>query len=154
MNQMKICISADHGGFELKKILIKHIQSLGFEIKDLNDTEYDPNDDYPDTSKLVANAISNKSYDKGIILCGSGVGASVVANKYKDVRAAICHDTYSASQGVEHDDMNVVCLGGRIIGDALAKEIVAEFINAKFVDEERFIRRKEKLDQIEEENLS
>tara|TARA_Y100001970_G_scaffold286607_1_gene409226 strand:- start:13726 stop:14181 length:456 start_codon:yes stop_codon:yes gene_type:complete len=151
---MKICISADHGGFELKKILIKHIQSLGFEIKDLNDTEYDPNDDYPDTSKLVANAISNKSYDKGIILCGSGVGASVVANKYKDVRAAICHDTYSASQGVEHDDMNVVCLGGRIIGDALAKEIVAEFINAKFVDEERFIRRKEKLDQIEEENLS
>ena len=151
---MKICISADHGGFELKKILIKHIQSLGFEIKDLNDTEYDPNDDYPDTSKLVANAISNKSYDKGIILCGSGVGASVVANKYKDVRAAICHDTYSASQGVEHDDMNVVCLGGRIIGDALAKEIVAEFINAKFVDEERFIRRKEKLDQIEKENLS
>ena len=79
---MKICISADHGGFELKKILIKHIQSLGFEIKDLNDTEYDPNDDYPDTSKLVADAISNKSYDKGIILCGSGVGASVVANKY------------------------------------------------------------------------
>jgi len=151
---MKICISADHGGFELKKILIKHIQSLGFEIKDLNDTDYDPNDDYPDTSKLVADAISNKSYDKGIILCGSGVGASVVANKYKNVRAAICHDTYSASQGVEHDDMNIVCLGGRIIGDALAKEIVAEFLNAKFIDEERFIRRKEKLDQIEEENLS
>lgn len=151
---MKICISADHGGFELKKILIKHIQSQGFEIKDLNDTDYDPNDDYPDTSKLVADAISNKSFDKGIILCGSGVGASVVANKYKDVRAAICHDTYSASQGVEHDDMNVVCLGGRIIGDALAKEIVTEFLNAKFVDEERFIRRKEKLDQIEKENLS
>lgn len=151
---MKICISSDHGGFELKKILIKHINSLGFEIKDLNDIDYDPNDDYPDTSKLVADAISNKSYDKGIILCGSGVGASVVANKYKNVRAAICHDTYSASQGVEHDDMNIVCLGGRIIGDALAKEIVAEFLNAKFIDEERFIRRKEKLDQIEEENLS
>tara|TARA_Y100000768_G_scaffold64139_2_gene44184 strand:- start:2054 stop:2509 length:456 start_codon:yes stop_codon:yes gene_type:complete len=151
---MKICISSDHGGFELKKILIKHINSLGFEIKDLNDTAYDPNDDYPDTSRLVADAISKKSYDKGIILCGSGVGASVVANKYKNVRAAICHDTYSASQGVEHDDMNVVCLGGRIIGDALAKEIISEFINAKFVDEERFIRRKEKLDQIEKENLS
>tara|TARA_B100001142_G_C14281507_1_gene635117 strand:+ start:872 stop:1327 length:456 start_codon:yes stop_codon:yes gene_type:complete len=151
---MKICISSDHGGFELKKILIKHINSLGFEIKDLNDTAYDPNDDYPDTSRLVADAVSKKSYDKGIILCGSGVGASVVANKYKNVRAAICHDTYSASQGVEHDDMNVVCLGGRIIGDALAKEIISEFINAKFVDEERFIRRKEKLDQIEKENLS
>ncbi|MBA46913.1 MAG: ribose-5-phosphate isomerase [Dehalococcoidia bacterium] len=151
---MKICISSDHGGFELKKILIKHINSLGFEIKDLNDTAYDPNDDYPDTSRLVADAISKKSYDKGIILCGSGVGASVVANKYKNVRAAICHDTYSASQGVEHDDMNVVCLGGRIIGDALAKEIISEFINAKFVDEERFIRRKEKLNQIEKENLS
>ncbi len=151
---MKICISSDHGGFELKKILIKHINSLGFEIKDLNDTAYDPNDDYPDTSRLVADAVSKKSYDKGIILCGSGVGASVVANKYKNVRAAICHDTYSASQGVEHDDMNVLCLGGRIIGDALAKEIISEFINAKFVDEERFIRRKEKLDQIEKENLS
>ena len=151
---MKICISSDHGGFELKKILIKHINSLGFEIKDLNDTAYDPNDDYPDTSRLVADAVSKKSYDKGIILCGSGVGASVVANKYKNVRAAICHDTYSASQGVEHDDMNVLCLGGRIIGDALAKEIISEFINAKFADEERFIRRKEKLDQIEKENLS
>jgi ribose 5-phosphate isomerase B len=151
---MKLCISADHGGFELKKIIIEHIKSLGYEIEDLSGNEYDPTDDYPDTTKLVAEAISKKNFDKGIVLCGSGVGASVVANKYKDVRAAICHDTYSASQGVEHDDMNIICLGGRIIGDALAKEIVTEFLKSEFVNEERFIRRKEKLNQIEKENLS
>jgi len=151
---MKLCISADHGGFELKKIIIEHIKSLGYEIEDLSGNEYDPTDDYPDTTKLVAEAISKKKFDKGIVLCGSGVGASVVANKYKDVRAAICHDTYSASQGVEHDDMNIICLGGRIIGEALAKEIVTEFLKSKFVNEERFIRRKEKLNQIEKENLS
>ena len=151
---MKLCISADHGGFELKKIIIEHIKSLGYEIEDLSGNEYDPTDDYPDTTKLVAEAISKKNFDKGIVLCGSGVGASVVANKYKDVRAAICHDTYSASQGVEHDDMNIICLGGRIIGDALAKEIVTEFLKSEFVNEERFIRRKEKLKKIEKENLS
>ncbi|MEC7837779.1 MAG: RpiB/LacA/LacB family sugar-phosphate isomerase [Chloroflexota bacterium] len=151
---MKLCISADHGGFELKKIIIEHVESLGYKIEDLGEKEYDPSDDYPDTTKLVAEAVSNHNYDKGIVLCGSGVGASVVANKYKDVRAAICHDTYSASQGVEHDDMNIICLGGRIVGDALAKEIVTEFLKAKFVKEERFIRRKEKLEQIEKENLS
>jgi len=151
---MKLCISADHGGFELKKIIIEHVESLGYKIEDLGGKEYDSSDDYPDTTKLVAEAVSNHNYDKGIVLCGSGVGASVVANKYKDVRAAICHDTYSASQGVEHDDMNIICLGGRIVGDALAKEIVTEFLKAKFVKEERFIRRKEKLDQIEKENLS
>tara|TARA_Y100001970_G_scaffold58840_4_gene74820 strand:- start:4368 stop:4823 length:456 start_codon:yes stop_codon:yes gene_type:complete len=151
---MKICISADHGGFDLKNIIIEHVKSLGFDIEDLGEKEMDPSDDYPDTTKIVAEAISSKAYEKGIVLCGSGVGASVVANKFKDVRAAICHDTYSAAQGVEHDDMNVICLGGRIVGDALAKEIVSEFINSRFVSEERFVRRKEKLDQIEKENLS
>ena len=151
---MKMCISADHGGFDLKNIIIERVKSLGFDIEDLGEKEMDPSDDYPDTTKLVAEAISSKAYEKGIVLCGSGVGASVVANKFKDVRAAICHDTYSAAQGVEHDDMNVICLGGRIVGDALAKEIVSEFINSRFVSEERFVRRKEKLDQIEKENLS
>ena len=151
---MKICISADHGGFELKKILIKHIKSLGLNIDDLNDTDFDPKDDYPDTTKLVAESISNNKYDKGIVLCGSGVGASVVANKFKNVRAVICHDTYSASQGVEHDDMNVICLGGRIVTESLAKEIVEEFIKAEFQDEERFQRRKDKISDIEEKNFS
>ena len=107
---MKICISADHGGFELKKIIIEHIKSLGLNVDDLNDTEYDPEDDYPDTTKLVAKSISKNEHDKGIVLCGSGVGASVVANKFKNVRSAICHDTYSASKGVDHDDMNIICL--------------------------------------------
>ena len=151
---MKICISADHGGSELKKTIIQHVESLGYQIEDLSGDKYDANDDYPDTSKLVADAINKKLFDKGIILCGSGVGASIVANKFKDVRAAICHDTYSAGQGVEHDDMNVICLGGRIIGEELAKEITTEFLKANFIHEERFIRRKEKLDQIEKENLS
>ena len=90
---MKICISADHGGFELKKIIIEHIKSMGLNVDDLNDNEYDAEDDYPDTTKLVAESISKNEYDKGIVLCGSGVGASVVANKFKNVRAAICHDT-------------------------------------------------------------
>ena len=150
---MKICISADHGGFDLKKIIIDHVKSLGFEIDDLGEKEIDLSDDYPDTTKLVAEAISSKTYEKGIVLCGSGVGASVVANKFKDVRAAICHDTYSAAQGVEHDDMNVICLGGRIVGEALAKEIISEFLESRFISEDRFIRRKEKLYQIEKENL-
>ena len=95
---MKICISADHGGFDLKKIIIDHVKSLGFEIDDLGEKENRLSDDYPDTTKLVAEAISSKTYEKGIVLCGSGVGASVVANKFKDVRAAICHDTYSLAQ--------------------------------------------------------
>ncbi|KAA1299394.1 MAG: ribose-5-phosphate isomerase [Chloroflexi bacterium] len=151
---MKICISADHGGFELKKIIIEHIKSMGLNVDDLNDNEYDAEDDYPDTTKLVAESISKNEYDKGIVLCGSGVGASVVANKFKNVRAAICHDTYSASQGVEHDDMNIICLGGRIIGDALAKEIVEEFLKAEFQTEERFERRKDKITEIEDKNFN
>jgi ribose 5-phosphate isomerase B len=150
---MKICISADHGGFELKNLLIQHIKNLGFDIDDLGESKNDPEDDYPDTTEIVAKSISNSTYEKGIVLCGSGVGASVVANKFKNVRAAICHDTYSASQGVEHDDMNILCLGGRIIGEALAKDIVKEFINAKFDSQKRFERRKKKIEKIENQNF-
>ena len=146
---MKICISADHGGFELKKIIIEHIKSLGLNVDDLNDTEYDPEDDYPDTTKLVAKSISKNEHDKGIVLCGSGVGASVVANKFKNVRAAICHDTYSASQGVEHDDMNVLCLGGRIIDEAMASSLVKTFLSAGFSGEERHLRRLNKINEID-----
>ena len=151
---MKICISADHGGFELKNLLIQHINDLGFEVDDLGEKINNPEDDYPDTTEVVAKSISNNTYEKGIVLCGSGVGASVVANKFKNVRAAICHDLYSASQGVEHDDMNILCLGGRIISEALAKDIVKEFINAKFQSQERFSRRKKKIENIENRNFN
>jgi ribose 5-phosphate isomerase B len=150
---MKICISADHGGFELKKIIIEHIKSMGLNVDDLNDNEYDAEDDYPDTTKLVAESISKNEYDKGIVLCGSGVGASVVANKFKNVRAAICHDTYSAKQGVEHDDMNIVCIGSKIIGEQMIHDILELFINASFSDhEERFVRRLNKVLDIEAQN--
>ena len=113
----KICIGSDHGGYELKNKIINLLNNFGYEVKDLGSKEFLPDDDYPDTTKNVAEAISQGIYHKGIVLCGSGVGASVVANKFINVRAAICHDTYSAAQGVEHDDMNVLCLGGRIIGE-------------------------------------
>ena len=151
---MKICISADHGGFELKNLLIQHIKDLGFEVDDLGEKIKDPEDDYPDTTEVVAKSISDNTYQKGIVLCGSGVGASVVANKFKNVRAATCHDLYSASQGVEHDDMNVLCLGGRIISETLAKDILKEFINAKFNSQERFERRKKKIEKIEKQNFN
>tara|TARA_B110000438_G_scaffold163004_1_gene156067 strand:- start:7494 stop:7949 length:456 start_codon:yes stop_codon:yes gene_type:complete len=151
---MKICISADHGGFELKNLLIQHINDLGFEVDDLGEKINNPEDDYPDTTEVVAKSISNNTYEKGIVLCGSGVGASVVANKFKNVRAAICHDLYSASQGVEHDDMNILCLGGRIISESLAKDIVKKFLNANFDSQERFERRKKKLEKIEKQNFN
>ena len=151
---VKICISSDHGGYELKNKIINLLNNFGYEVKDLGSKEYSPDDDYPDTTKNVAEAISQGVYDRGIVLCGSGVGASVVANKFINVRAAICHDTYSATQGVEHDDMNVLCLGGRIIGEELANKIVEAFVNAEYKPEKRFQRRKEKLQQIEKNNFS
>jgi len=151
---VKICISSDHGGYELKNKIINLLNNFGYEVEDLGSKEYFPDDDYPDTTKNVAKAVSQGMYDKGIVLCGSGVGASVVANKFINVRAAICHDTYSAAQGVEHDDMNVLCLGGRIIGEKLANKIVEAFISAEYKPEKRFQRRKEKLQQIEKNNFS
>ena len=138
---VKICISSDHGGYELKNKIINLLNNFGYEVEDLGSKEYFPDDDYPDTTKNVAKAVSQGMYDKGIVLCGSGVGASVVANKFINVRAAICHDTYSAAQGVEHDDMNVLCLGGRIIGEKLANKIVEAFISAEYKPEKRFQRR-------------
>ena len=150
---MKIHLATDHAGLDLKNTIKHYLTENGYDVKDHGAYEYDAEDDYPDTTKLVADSISKNEYDKGIVLCGSGVGASVVANKFKNVRAAICHDTYSASQGVEHDDMNIICLGGRIIGDALAKEIVEEFLKAEFQTEERFERRKDKITEIEDKNF-
>lgn len=138
---MKIAIGADHGGFPLKQVLAGVIQAAGHELLDLGAHEYDANDDYPDFSLAVARAVAAGEADRGIIVCGSGVGACVAANKVKGVRAGLCHDTYSAHQGVEHDDMNVLCLGGRIIGVEVAAEVTRAYLGAKFTGEERHRRR-------------
>lgn len=151
---MKVCIGADHGGFQLKNELIKFISKNGFDVIDKGAYTFNPNDDYPDFAELVAKSVQNGESEKGIILCGSGVGASITASKFKGVRSAVCHDTYSASQGVEHDDMNVICLGARIIGSTLAEKITINFLKSKFIEESRFLRRLEKVQKIELENFN
>ena len=149
---MKIALAADHGGFALKQEVADLLRSLGHEVMDLGAREYDAADDYPDFARYVGQAIQHAQVDRGIVLCGSGVGASIAANKHKGVRASVCHDTYTAAQGVEHDDMNVLCIGARVIGPALTREVVKAFVNARFQTEERFQRRLEKLMAIEKGN--
>ncbi len=146
---MKIAIGADHGGFELKTFLVDLLKNQNYEVIDAGNIELDPKDDYPDFAINVAEIISSGKVEKGIVICGSGVGACITANKIKGVRACLCHDTYSAHQGVEHDAMNVLCLGARIIGVELAKEIVTSFLKAEFIKEERFLRRLEKVNRID-----
>ncbi len=142
---MKILIGADHGGFELKQALAAKLSAGGHKVVDLGAFDYDSADDYPDFALAVARGVAAGEGDRGIVVCGSGVGASVAANKVQGVRAAICHDTYSAHQGVEHDDLNVLCLGGRIIGQSLGEEIVASFVSAAYSGEERHQRRLQKV---------
>ena len=146
---MKIAFGSDHAGFEIKEEIKSFLTSLNIDFVDLGAYEFDALDDYPDFAKNVGYAIRNGEAQKGIIICGSGVGASITANKIKGVRAGLCHDGYSAHQGVEHDDMNVLCIGSRIIGIELIKEIIISFINAKFSGEERHSRRLQKLLDIE-----
>lgn len=147
--KLKIVIASDHGGFELKNKLFKWLKDNNYDVSDLGNLKYDSKDDYPDFAASAANYISEGKADRGIILCGSGVGACIVANKFKNVRAAVCHDTYSAHQGVEHDNMNVICIGARIVGENLAIEILKNFIEAEFLQEERFLRRLEKLNKFD-----
>lgn len=146
---MKIAIAADHGGFPLKAPIKDLLEKLGHEVLDLGAHAYDKADDYPDYARYVGQAIQHKQAQRGIVLCGSGVGAAVAANKLRGVRACVCHDVYSAAQGVEHDDMNVLCLGARVIGDELMKVLVTAFANAKFTGEERHRRRLEKVNALE-----
>ncbi len=148
---MRISLTADHNGFELKKELIEHIEFLGHEAIDLGPYEYESTDDYPDYAKIISNNVSKQETDRGIMICGSGVGASVAANKIKGTRAAVCHDIYSAHQGVEHDDMNLLCIGSKIIGVEIAKELVKAFIDAKYSGEERHSRRLNKVLNMEDE---
>ncbi len=146
---MKIAIACDHGGYPLKNPLAQLMRSLGHEVLDLGAHELNAKDDYPDFARYVGQAIQHGQADRGVLLCGSGVGASVAANKQRGIRAAVCHDTYSAGQGVEHDDMNVLCLGSRIVGEAVAGELVKAFVKANFSGEQRHVRRLEKVNAIE-----
>ena len=148
---MKIAIGCDHAGFELKEILARQLAGDGHEIVDVGARQFDANDDYPDAAAALARAVAGGQAERGILICGSGVGASVAANKIRGVRAGLCHDTYSAHQGVEHDDVNVLCLGARVIGIAVAEELVRVFLDARFTGEERHARRLRKTQALEKE---
>ena len=145
---MIIALGADHGGFPLKKSVIAAVESCGGRVLDLGTFDETPVD-YPDYARSVAEAVVSKQAERGILICGSGVGACVAANKIKTIRACLCHDTYSAHQGVEHDNLNVLCLGARVIGPALAVELVTSFLKAKFSGAPRHRRRLDKIAALE-----
>lgn len=150
---LHIALAADHGGFVLKTSLIPWLESENFEIIDLGAYVFDSRDDYPDFAEDVAEAVVSAKADRGLLICGSGVGAAIAANKVPGIRACLCHDTYSAHQGVEHDDMNVLCIGGRVIGIELAKEIIGAFLKAQFSGLERYQRRLDKVKALESRTL-
>jgi RpiB/LacA/LacB family sugar-phosphate isomerase len=145
---MKIAIGADHAGFELKEAVKRLLLELKHDVLDLGTHSTEPTD-YPDSSEAVGLAVREGKAERGILCCGSGVGASVAANKIPGIRAGLCHDHYSAHQGVEHDDMNVLVMGGRVVGELVALELVTAFLNAKYTGEERHQRRLEKVMAIE-----
>ena len=146
---MRIAVGGDHNGFTLKNALVTLLEEVGHQVLDVGPESLDPADDYPDFADAVASAVASGQVERGILVCGSGVGASVAANKVPGIRAAVCHDIYSAHQGVEHDDMNVLCLGARIIGSEVARELVAAFTSARFSGEPRHMRRLEKVRAME-----
>jgi ribose 5-phosphate isomerase B len=138
---MKLALACDHAGWEMKNGLAAFLRGRGHDVLEVFPDKYDPQDDYPDAAEALGRAVASKKVERGILICGSGVGACVAANKIRGVRAGLCHDTYSAHQGVEHDDVNVLCLGARIIGEATAQELVTAFLGARFSGEERHARR-------------
>ncbi|MGA2489418.1 MAG: ribose 5-phosphate isomerase B [Anaerolineales bacterium] len=150
---MKIAVACDHAGFPLKETILEAVQSAGHESIDLGADSLNPVDDYPDYAEKLGRAIQTGQAERGLLLCGSGIGACIAANKMKGVYASVCHDTYSAHQGIEHDDMNVLCLGPRVIGSGLAVEIVTAFLAAHFIGndpgQERHARRVAKIRKLE-----
>jgi ribose 5-phosphate isomerase B len=150
---MKIAVGCDHGGFPLKDIVIEAVNAAGHEVIDVGTFSEDPVD-FPDFTKKVGEKIQSGEAERGILICGSGIGACIAANKMKGIYASICHDTYSAAQGVQHDAMNVLCMGGRIIGPELVKVLVPAFLNARYLGEdkggERFAKRVGKIKSMEE----
>ena len=145
-----IALAADHAGFELKEKIAGYLEARGFEVMDLGTHDEEPVD-YPDFARAIGKVLQEEKAERGILVCGSGVGACVAANKMSTIRAGLCHDTYSAHQGVEHDDINVLCLGARVIGEELAKELVSAFLAASFSGEERHRRRLDKIKAMEGE---
>jgi ribose 5-phosphate isomerase B len=150
---MKIAVASDHAGFPMKEPVIEAVREAGHEPVDLG-THNDDSVDYPDYAEKIGLALQNGEAERGVLVCGSGVGACIAANKMNGIYAGLCHDTYSAHQGVEHDDMNVLCLGGRIIGPELAKELVKSFLGARFSGEERHARRVGKIKKLEKDRSS
>lgn len=146
---MIIALGVDHGGFPLKNIIIKTVQQAGHEVLDLGTFSTNPVD-YPDYAKAVGEAVLDSKAQRGIVVCGSGAGACMAANKLPGIRAALCHDSYTAHQAVEHDDMNVLCLGARVIGPELAAELVRSFLAAKFSAEARHVRRLNMMAELEQ----
>ena len=146
---MRIALAADHAGYLLKNEVKAKLSAQGHDVLDFG-TDSPAPVDYPDSAEAVAAAIRDGQAERGIIVCGSGAGVSIAANKFPGIRAAVCHDTYTAHQAVEHDDMNVLCLGARVIGGALALDLVSAFLGARYAGEERFQRRLDKVTRIEE----
>jgi RpiB/LacA/LacB family sugar-phosphate isomerase len=149
---MRVVLGADHAGFELKQTIIAHVKAMGHEVLDVG-TDSTEAVDYPDFAEAVGMAVVSKEADRGILICGSGVGASVSVNKIPGIRAAVCHDCYSAHQGVEHDDMNVLVLGARIIASSLAQDLVWLYLGAEFSKEERHLKRIAKITKLENKFL-
>jgi len=146
---MIVALGTDHAGFPLREPVIEVVRALGHEVLDCGATSVIPGDDYPDYAERVGRAVIEARAERGILMCGSGVGASVAANKFVGIRAALCHDTFSGHQGVEDDAMNVLCLGARVVGPSLATEIVAAFLRATFSEADRHRRRVAKIQEFE-----
>lgn len=147
---MRVAVGADHAGVPLNQAVIDEVRKLGHEVVDLGTHDASQPDDYPDYAAAVAAKVVSGECERGILVCGSGIGVTVAANKILGIRACMCHDTYSAHQGVEHDDMNVLCIGARVVGRELALEIVRAFMNARFTGEERHLRRLNKILALEQ----
>ena len=148
---MRVALAADHGGAPLKDELAPRLVEAGHDVVDLGGDGSDPDDDYPDFARVAGNAVREGRVERAIVVCGSGVGAAIAANKLRGIRAGLAHDTYSARQGVQHDDMNVLCLGARVVGPALALELASAFLSARYSGEERHRRRLAKVAALEQE---
>ena len=146
---MRVAVAFDHRGVKLRERLFEELDALGHETLDLGTDKPEPRIDYPDKAREVAEAIRGGEADRALLVCGSGVGAAIAANKVAGIRAAICHDTYSAHQGVEHDDMNVLCLGSEVVGPSLARDLVTTFLAARFDGGERYVKRLQMIEDIE-----
>jgi len=151
---MKVGVGADHGGFEMKQQLVKLLAAAGHEVLDFGNKVYDADDDYPDFAIPLARAVASGAVERGVLLCGSGVGASVAANKVRGARAALCHDDFSARQGVEDDDLNILCFGGRTMGIAVAWDCAKSFLDARFSGADRHRRRLAKVTQLEDSTMA